>query len=83
MRSKGFRSGDVRRAVKVSLVWARVGRTCHRKLATRRLALHRRTCSQGRQDTVVIRQPAHWLRTQGGVSILESSASWCLFTNGM
>ena len=32
MRSKGFRSGSVRRAVKVLLGWARVGRTCHREL---------------------------------------------------
>ena len=74
MRSKGFRSGSVRRAVKVLLGWARVGRTCHRELPTRRLALQRQTCSQWGQDAVVIRQPADWLRTKGGVSILESSA---------
>ena len=75
MRSKGFRSGGGRRAVKVLLGWARVGQTCHRKLPTRRLALQPRTCSQGRQDIVVIRQPADWVRTKGGVSVLESSAS--------
>lgn len=46
MRPKGFRSGDVRRAVKESLGWARVD-GCHRKLATRRLALHRRTLLTG------------------------------------
>lgn len=74
MRSKGFRSGRVRRAMKVLLGWARVGRICHRELPTRRLALQQRTCSQWRQDAVVIRQPADWLRTKGGVSILESSA---------
>ena len=69
MRSKGLR-----RAMKVLLGWARVGRICHRELPTRRLALQQRTCSQWRQDAVVIRQPADWLKTKGGVSILESSA---------
>lgn len=75
MRSEGFRIGGVRRAVEVLLGWARMGQTCHRKLPTRRLALQPRICSQGRQDIMVIRQPADWVRTKGGVSILESSAS--------